>query len=222
MTKGRREEIRKRCDAATPGPWVWDVHSHNKIVYLRTDHSGYFYVMGFQRWGMGSAAPTFQVYEKYQGPVGERGSKGMFRADKLTKSLPGKEHNVGYDDYLDHPDAEFIAHSRQDVLALLDALEEMEENLQGLRPVEGGKKISGYTVRAVAVHGNRQDVVSDDKDANMFDVHMGCGDGNREWVASFRSREEATVFCRLMERQGAVGEWRDRVMREATDGKDTG
>jgi len=87
--------------------------------------------------------------------------------------------------------------------------------------VEGGKKISGYTVRAVAVHGNRQDVVSDDKDANMFDVHMGCGDGNREWVASFRSREEATVFCKFMERQGAVGEWRDRVMREATDGKGT-
>ena len=85
----------------------------------------------------------------------------------------------------------------------------------------GGDEMGGYTVRAVAVHGNRQDVVSDDKVANMFDVHMGCGDGNREWVASFRNREEATVFCTFMERQGSVGEWRDRVMREAANGKNT-
>jgi len=78
-----------------------------------------------------------------------------------------------------------------------------------------------YTIRAVRASGNRQDVVSNDMDANMFDVHMDCGDGNREWVADFRRREEATVFCRLMERQGIMGEWRDCVMREATDGKDT-
>jgi len=119
MTQEELEAIEAREAAATPGPWVWDVHSHNKIVYLRTDHSGYFYVMGFQRWGPQSAAPTFQVYEKDSGELWERESKGMFRADKLTKSFPGKEHHVGWDDYINHPDAEFIAHSRQDVEALL-------------------------------------------------------------------------------------------------------
>jgi len=28
------------------------------------------------------------------------------------------------------------------------------------------------------------------------------------------------MFCKIMDRQGIMGEWRDRVMREANDGKD--
>jgi len=119
MTGEELEAIEAREKAATPGPWVWEIRAATRQAYLWTTHSGRYYVMGFQRWGMNSAAPTFQVYEKCQGPVDERGSKGMFRADSLTKSLPGKEYNVGYDDYLDHPDAEFIAHARQDIPALI-------------------------------------------------------------------------------------------------------
>jgi len=133
MTKEHREETRKRCDAATPGPWVWDVHSHSKTVHLRTDHSGHYYVMGFARWGTQGAAPTFQVYRKYEGPLYERGSIGVFRADNFTKSFPGKEHHVGWNDYIDHPDAEFIAHSIQDVSALLEALEESERENESLK-----------------------------------------------------------------------------------------
>ena len=133
MTKEEREEIRARLEKATPGPWVWDVNSHNNIVHLRTDHSGWYYVMGFARWGTQRAAPTFQLYEKDTGPLRERRSKGMFRADKLTKSFPGKEHHEGWDDYIDHPDAEFIAHSIQDVSALLKALEEAEREIGSLK-----------------------------------------------------------------------------------------
>jgi len=119
MTHEELEAIEARCNAATPGPWEWDVNSVSKIVHLRTVHSGRYYVMGFKRFGTKGAAPTFQVYEKHEGPLHERGSKGMFRADDLAKSYPGKEHHEGYDDYIDHPDAEFIAHSKQDVASLI-------------------------------------------------------------------------------------------------------
>jgi len=119
MTREELEAIEARCNAATPGPWEWDVNSVSKIVHLRTVHSGRYYVMGFKRFGTKGAAPTFQVYEKHEGPLQERGSKGMFRADDLAKSYPGKEHHEGYDDYIDHPDAEFIAHSKQDVASLI-------------------------------------------------------------------------------------------------------
>ena len=132
MTNEELDAIRAREAAATPGPWAWDIQAAIKQAYLWTTHNGHHYVMGFRRWGMNGAAPTFQVYEKYEGPLDERKSKGMFRADKLTKSLPGKEYNVGYDDYLDHPDAEFIAHARQDVPALIAEVKRLNSEAERL------------------------------------------------------------------------------------------
>lgn len=125
----RLEEIRQRAETATPGPWKWSVAECNHEIQLVTDHSGQYYVMEFERWGMQSACPSFQVYEWYSGPVRERGSKGMVRADKLAKSLPGKEHHHGFDDYIDHPDAAFIAHSREDMEWLLSEVDALNELL---------------------------------------------------------------------------------------------
>jgi hypothetical protein len=122
-------EIKAREQAATPGSWRWDAAPCNQEIKLVTSHSGGYYVMEFERYGMRNAAPAFQVYEKYSGPVMKRGSKGMVRADKLCKSIPGKEHHVGFDDYIDHPDADFIAHSRADVTELLAEVERLQEML---------------------------------------------------------------------------------------------
>jgi hypothetical protein len=126
MTKEKLNEIRARLNAATPGPWEWDVNSACKIAWLITTHSGRYYVMGFERWGTQSAAPKFQIYNKYEGPVNERGSQGMVRAEKLLKSMPGREHHVGYDDYINHPDADLIANAPTDIQTLLDYIEELE------------------------------------------------------------------------------------------------
>jgi len=82
--------------------------------------------MGFRRWGTQGAAPVFQVYERYKGDVIDRGSLGLARADILLKSMPGREHHVGYDDYIDHPDAELIAHAYQDIQELLEYIDELE------------------------------------------------------------------------------------------------
>lgn len=118
----RAKELDKR---ATPGPWKWDLRKTCRDAKIVTDHSGQYYVMCFERWGMQGAVPSFQVYDKYEGPVTERGSHGMKRADALARSYPGKEHHVGFDDYPDHPDAKFIVESRKLVPELVAALENL-------------------------------------------------------------------------------------------------
>ena len=131
MNKEKLDEIRARLNAATPGPWEWDVNSMIKEAHLRTAHSGRYYVMGFVRWGMHSALPEFQVYDKYEGEaVSERGSQGMVRADKLIKTMPGKEHHRGFDDYISHPDADLIANAPGDIKALLNYIDELEGKLK--------------------------------------------------------------------------------------------
>jgi len=69
--------------------------------------------------------------------------------------------------------------------------------------------MSKYTVRAYE-DKNAHDV-------NIVGVYRDLGNGAEEWVADFRSMAAATVFSLLMERQGTMGEWRDRVMREVSD-----
>ena len=130
MTKEKLDEIRQRLNAATPGPWEWDVNSIHKTASLMTTHSGRYCVMGFERWGTQGAIPKFHVCDKYEGPIRERGSQGMVRADKLLKSMPGREHHEGYDDYISHPDADLIANAPGDIKALLDYIEELERRVE--------------------------------------------------------------------------------------------
>jgi len=130
-------EIKSRLEAATPGPWIWDVNSAYHQMRLLTTHSGMYFVMGFRRWGTQSAAPAFQVFTKYEGPVSERGSRGLQRADKLLKSHPGKEHHEGYDDDIDHPDAQLIAHAPEDIRVLLDEIERLRAENEALKRAVG-------------------------------------------------------------------------------------
>ncbi|MCL2183367.1 MAG: hypothetical protein FWB85_07860 [Chitinispirillia bacterium] len=132
LSKDQLTEIRERAEKATPGPWEWEVKKDCRDVKLLTAHSGRYYVMNFERYGMDGAAPSFQVYEKYDGALHERGSQGMRRADALAKSKPGMEHHHGYDDYIDHPDAIFIEHSRQDISALLEHIAEQDALIKKL------------------------------------------------------------------------------------------
>lgn len=48
----------------TPGPWGWFGNTSAKTVYLATVGGGRRYVMGFRRWGTGSAQPTFQTVDR--------------------------------------------------------------------------------------------------------------------------------------------------------------
>lgn len=113
-------------EQATPGPWMWDLRECNHFCLLTTTHSGRYYVMGFQRWGMQDAIPVFQVYDRYEGPVHKRGSHGIVRADRLSKSYPGQEHHHGFDNYISHPDARYIAEGRELFHQLIEACAELQ------------------------------------------------------------------------------------------------
>jgi len=138
------DKIRARSNTATPGPWMWHLNDSQKDVKLVTTHSGQYFVMGMTRWGMHGAAPTFQIYDKYEGPVSERKGKGMRRVELLSKSLPGKEHHKGWDDYIDHPDAIFIEKSKEDVEALLTYIDD----------VTHGEKFNALALAAAKVAHN--------------------------------------------------------------------
>ena len=137
------EKATKLDKETTPGPWMWDLRTATKQCNLVTQHSGQYYVMGFERWGMQEALPTFQLYDRHEGKMSERGSHGMVRADRLSKSYPGKEHHIGFDDYIDNPDAVFIAESRQLVHDLTVALSELIEkhDTQFIMPYKIGTKL---------------------------------------------------------------------------------
>ena len=131
--------IRARLENATPGPWMWDVNSACKCARLVTTHSGMYYVMGFGRWGMQGAAPMFHKFSKYEGPLSGRRSHGLWRADEFLRSRPGKEHHVGYDDGIAHPDAELIEHAPEDIGWLLSEVTRLQAEVGKLQ-AEIGKK----------------------------------------------------------------------------------
>ena len=117
MTDQELNEIKERCDKATPGEWFWDVINAHKDIALESRR---YKVMDFVRYGTQSASPRFRV------------NGIMERADTLSVSIPGMEHHRGFDDYINHPDADFIAHSRTDVPALLAEIERLKDTHKAL------------------------------------------------------------------------------------------
>ncbi|MFT8366251.1 MAG: hypothetical protein ABF812_09870 [Gluconobacter cerinus] len=71
----------------TKGPWGWfGTAGGHPEIYLATKHSGRRYVMGFNRWGLNGAQPSFQ-------PNG----CGMVKAKDLLQFEVGDQSIVGLD-----------------------------------------------------------------------------------------------------------------------------
>ncbi len=173
----RLSEIRARCEAATPGPWYWDAIDAHKRICLE---SARWKVMDFARYGMYGAAPRFLV------------DGIMERADSLLKSIPGKEHHRGFDNYIDHPDAAFIAHAREDIPYLLAELEQSSLKINALecanhRAYDDGfndckkaddrlianqrREMAELTARAEKAEAERDTVVDDFQDFVTSGIH---------------------------------------------------
>lgn len=154
MTQAELDAIDAAEKAATPGPWMWDMRSKGRIAQITTAHSGRYYVMGFERWGLQDACPSFQVYDRYEGPVTERGSQGMVRADKLARPKPNMEHRFGYDDDIDHPDARFMIISRTAVPRMRGEIERLKALVeQERRRAEAAEQAVKDNAVFLAVHG---------------------------------------------------------------------
>lgn len=137
MTDLDLDAIKARRDAATPGPWGWfgntDVHS----MQLATRHFGRLVVMSFRRWGMQSAQPTFATGRTWKtspqsmfdfGHVGSMELASRLARYEVSPDAPDRTHPSVYRADLNgikHPDAEFIAHARQDVDDLIAEVERL-------------------------------------------------------------------------------------------------
>lgn len=113
MTPERLEEIRARHALATPGPYRWAGYAPNHTISLDSTTTGNE-VLGFRRWGMSSAQPVFCT-------------RGLLCAasEMLAPDSAPERRRISK---IEHPDAEAIAHSWQDVddlLAEVDRLRAM-------------------------------------------------------------------------------------------------
>jgi len=118
----RIAEIEKRADAATEGPWEWYGYLSNKDIYLTTPKNGRQIVMGFDRWGMQGAQPKFSV-------------NGIMRS---FEPFARRDHNTLLLE-IDHPDAAFIAESRDNIPWLTSRLRiavEALREMQRLRAID--------------------------------------------------------------------------------------
>lgn len=122
--------------AFTKGPWAWFGSADNHEVYLATTHSGRRYVMGFKRWGMRGAQPSFQPAGAGLVPasdlltfeVGDRSVRGVKEARENTSVYRTNISGI------DCADAHLIAASPAlyDALdALKDILDRAESNASG-------------------------------------------------------------------------------------------
>lgn len=103
-------EIKEALVAATPGPWFWHGYLKHSDIDLVSEASGHPTVMGFRRWGMQGAAPSF--------------NKGgaMERIDEPGMVTTRKPHTSEFYQ-VNHPDAFLIAHAPEYITYLLQLVE---------------------------------------------------------------------------------------------------
>lgn len=100
------DEIKARCEAATPGPWIWEANKTHSVK-LYTPKNGECTVMDFVRRGMQDAQPRF--------------------SDRGNVPLGGIMHDADEIDLRENPDAMFIAHARQDIPVLVAEVERLND-----------------------------------------------------------------------------------------------
>lgn len=110
------EAIRAREQGATEGPWRWYGNETGKTISLQSIIGLRMTVMTFWRWGMQGAMPAFTV-------------DGILHAARTFFVRP-EPHNDYYIADIDHPDAQFIEHSRQDVKTLLAEVDRLGEIIE--------------------------------------------------------------------------------------------
>lgn len=142
--EARLTEIRKRTEAAAPGPWHWAGNTDVRHVYLANwlPGLGRCVVMDFARWGMQGARPQFVTDLLY---VDDVNALAVYEVAPAATSRDDPRVYRADIKGLRHPDAEFIANSRADVDFLLAALAESEKRAEayfdGLERVQA--RVSG-------------------------------------------------------------------------------
>jgi hypothetical protein len=105
--------------AATPGPWRWNVNPKGKSI--RLESQGGSTVMDFVRWGMQGAQPRF------------RQEWWMVDAAKMATPIPGRRHHEDWARELRHPDARFVEQAHDISSAYLRLFVATRQEIQKLQ-----------------------------------------------------------------------------------------
>lgn len=115
----------------TPGPWAW-FGNRSSGVYLATPDRGRRYIMGFRRYGMNGAQPTFCIgnimqpaAELVSFAVGDGTARGFKEADGDASVYRCDVREI------DHPDARLIAASPDLYDALIAICSLVEDAFDG-------------------------------------------------------------------------------------------
>lgn len=135
IMKPQLEVIRERMQRSTPGPWGWFGNTAYQGVYLATRRWGRHIVMDFMRWGMQNAQPVFYAREDPSAIAEGRVANGRHQpASKIPiyevapSALDKNDGNVYREDIigLRNADADFIAHSREDIEWLVGEVDRLQ------------------------------------------------------------------------------------------------
>lgn len=138
LMKPRLEVIRDRMNRATPGPWGWFGNTSVHHVYLATQRWGRHIVMQFQRWGMQGAQPTFferpapgDVRKSIAAAATHRTAADVAIYEVAPRATSKHDPDVYREDIvgLRNADAQFIAHSREDVEWLVGEVDRLQSLL---------------------------------------------------------------------------------------------
>ncbi len=129
----RIDEIRARAADATPGPWLWKGNTESFRIELISRAPGIWTVMSFERWGMRDAQPYFLGDDRFLHSVKD------FVVYQVCPDCESKDDPRVYrQDFfeINHPDARFIAHAREDIDVLLAEIDRLRALVEptGVRP----------------------------------------------------------------------------------------
>lgn len=117
--------LRQLCEAATKGPWTWNLNKKHRSVILEGVTGMHESVLDFRRWGMSGATPRFRnIAIKYE---------PMEPAEKFAVPVEGREHHADWFQTINHPDAAFIATARTALPAALAEIESLRAELAAAR-----------------------------------------------------------------------------------------
>ncbi|MFJ8110454.1 hypothetical protein [Streptomyces sp. NPDC096132] len=118
LTAADLDAIEARANAAYPGPWHWRGNTEARHFRLQSPTNGGMTVMDFVRYGMNGAQPRFAI----DGIMHKAEELVEYEVAAWSKDIYRKDvSGIG------HPDAQFIAHAREDVPALLAEIHRLKE-----------------------------------------------------------------------------------------------
>jgi len=141
----------------TPGPWRWELNLNSKELNLCGGRNPFdLTVMDFVRWGMGGAAPRFNV--DYGNDV-----QIMVRCETMGVPVEGRKHHANWFQDINHPDARLIAAAPD----LLEALQKATQLICSLKlsmmahpDCTEGSEFDDYTSSAQEFEDKAQKVIT--------------------------------------------------------------